>query len=484
MEPSRSAEDGTDNDMMDDSFPYQFSGPFPCDASSFVMPILSPFAGESCPRMRSPSIVHRPGLRHGAGSSTVAGTTPWFAWVWRTALTAKERMLAAMRGQPVDRIPWAPRMDLWMIALRARKAIPPRFAAAANTVEISRAMGTGCHAVRADYTLSRAPAEMTLRGFGVDNHPDYPFSVVIDDLPVEFSAREGNLRTSIRTPAGTVVTHLEQSAEMTRNGISLPFVKEYPIKSVSDFEAVGAVFEHMKIVPTPEAYRAFHRRIGDEGVAVANGPLGASPLHLLLHDLCPMDLFFYLYADERKALRKLAGRIEPFFESMLDAVCASSAEVCLWGANYDRDLTWPPFFREEIAPWLRRAAERLHRAGKLLLTHTDGENHGLLPLYPEVGFDVAESVCPAPMTRLSLAQIREGMGKRIAVWGGIPSVALLPRSMDERSFESYLDGLFASLGDGRGLILGVSDNVPPDADLGRMERIAERIERFGPAGRG
>jgi len=203
-------------------------------------------------------------------------------------------------------------------------------------------------------------------------------------------------------------------------------------------------------------------------------------MHLILHELVPMDRFFYLYADRRDALRALADRMVPYFESVLDALLACDAEVVFWGANYDRDLTWPPFFAEEIAPWLRRASARVHAAGKFLLTHTDGENQDLLPLYPECGFDVAESVCPRPMTRLSLAEIRAGVGPRVTVWGGIPSVALLPDSMSEIAFEAYLDELFAGLGAGDRLILGVSDNVPPDADLERMERIAKRIEIFGP----
>ncbi|MFH1566613.1 MAG: uroporphyrinogen decarboxylase family protein, partial [Gemmatimonadota bacterium] len=146
----------------------------------------------------------------------------------------------------------------------------------------------------------------------------------------------------------------------------------------------------------------------------------------------------------------------------------------------DRDLTWPPFFREQIAPWLRRVADRLHRAGKRLLTHTDGENEGLLPLYTECRFDVAESVCPAPMTRLTLRQLREGFGRGIAVWGGVPSVALLPESMDDAAFEAYVDQLFEQIGDGRHLILGVSDNVPPDADLERLARIGQRCAALGP----
>jgi hypothetical protein len=179
--------------------------------------------------------------------------------------------------------------------------------------------------------------------------------------------------------------------------------------------------------------------------------------------------------DERESLHQLAARMEPFFEALLEAQSACGAEVCFWGANYDQDLTWPPFFAAEIAPWLKKVSDCLHAAGKYHLTHTDGENRALLPLYPACGFDVAESVCPHPMTRCTLAEIRSGMGPQTTVWGGLPSVALLKDSMDDATFKAYLDETFGSLGRGDHLILGVSDNVPPDACLDRLERIQERI---------
>jgi hypothetical protein len=170
----------------------------------------------------------------------------------------------------------------------------------------------------------------------------------------------------------------------------------------------------------------------------------------------------------------------PFFDSLLEALATSDADVVFWGANYDQDLTWPPFFDAEVKPWLRKVADRLHAAGKYLLTHTDGENRALFPLYHGCGFDVAESVCPAPMTQCSLDEIRREFGPDVTVWGGIPSVSLLQATMDDAAFEAYLDDVFADLGTGERLIFGVSDNVPPDADLTRLERIRDRIAAFGP----
>ena len=394
-------------------------------------------------------------------------------------MTHRERMLATIRGEPTDRIPLTPRMDLWYIARRARETLPEGFTGL-NIGEVADVLEVACHAVRADYTLPRPPEDLALRGLGIDNHPDAPYRVVLRDLPIDFHHDGEHFHTRIRTSAGEVTTHLQQTAQMTREGISLPFVKIYPIRSTDDFEAVAQVFDHLEVTPTPEAYGAFQQRIGDRGLAVANGPLAASPVHLMLHELVAMDQFFYLYMDERDALYRLADRMAPFFEALLNAVMACEAEVIFWGANYDRDLTWPPFFETEIAPWLKRASQRAHASGKLLLTHTDGENRDLLPLYPACGFDVAESVCPHPMTQCTLGEIQEGMGPKTTVWGGIPSIALLDDAMDDRTFEAYLDDLFGELGTGERLILGVSDDVPPDANLSRLERVKERIEAFGP----
>ena len=393
-------------------------------------------------------------------------------------MTHRERMLAAIKGEASDRIPFAPRMDLWYIAHRARGTVPAAFEGT-NTVEMSEILDVACHAVGADFTLSGG-RDVSLRGLGVDNHQDYPYRVELRGLPVESHDDGEHLRTRIRTQAGEVFTHLQRTADMARDGISLPFVQAYAIRSPDDFEAVAQIFEHLEIIPTPETYETFQSRVGDRGIAVARGPIAASPMHLILHELVPMDQFFYLYADARDAMHRLCERMTPFYDRLLDVLAASDAEVVFWGANYDQDLTWPPFFQEEIAPWLKKAGERLHAAGKYLLTHTDGENQALLPLYPACGFDVAESVCPHPMTRCTLAEIRQALAPDITVFGGIPSVALLPDSMDDAAFEVYMDDLFDGLGTGERLILGVADNVPPDVDFGRMARIEERIEEFGP----
>ena len=390
----------------------------------------------------------------------------------------RDRMLAAIRGEPTDQIPWAPRMDLWQIAQRSRGTLPERFQGM-NTVEIAIELGVACHCVQGDFTQPGG-GDISLEGLAQVNHRDFAYQVELNDFPVEFKFESGDSFARIKTPAGDITSHIHRSQDMAREGISLPFRKSHVIESVKDFEGVAQIFEHLEVIPAPENFNAYKDRLGDQGIAIARGPVGASPVHLMLHDLMAMDQFFYLWHDEQNAIQELSERMTPFYNRVLDVLIESDAEIVFWGANYDQDLTWPPFFEAEIVPWLKMASDRLHSVNKMLLTHTDGENKGILPYYESCGFDIAESVCTQPMTRCSLNEIRQGVGPKATVWGGIPSVTLLDDSMSDEEYTAYMDELFGSLGTGERLILGVSDNVPPDANLTRLEDIKRRVEAFGP----
>lgn len=394
-------------------------------------------------------------------------------------MTHKERMLAAMRSSDSDRIPWAPRMDLWYIANKAKGTLPSRFNGM-NTAQIARELDCACHCVRADYTIARTKEDLLLRGFGIDNHPDYPYRVELRGLQYEFHHDDENLYFRVNTPAGEISTHIKLSREMLKDGISLPFIESYPIESVDDLERVAVLFEHLEVVPTPENYANCRDRIGDQGLAVANGLPVASPVHFMLHDLMAMDVFYFMYADSPEEIRRLDQRMTPFFERALEATLQCDCEAFFWGGNFDDTITYKPFFQSEIVPWLQKARKRADEMGKICVSHTDGENKGLLDVLPKSGMHVAESFCPAPMTQCSLREFRAALGQSVAVWGGIPAVALLADSMSQKDFEGYLESVFTELGTGHGLIFGVSDNVPPEADLERLDRIAEKIEEFGP----
>ena len=186
-------------------------------------------------------------------------------------MTHRERILATIRGEETDRIPWAPRMDLWYIALRERGTLSRQFEGL-NTAAIADVLDVACHAVRADYTLPRDSNDLVLRGLGIDNHPDYPYRVELRDFSVEFQFDPDNLWSNFQTPVGEVTTHLQQTQEMKKNGISLPFVRAYAINSPDDFEAVAQIFEHLEVISTPEAYEQLRIRVSTSARTSATLP--------------------------------------------------------------------------------------------------------------------------------------------------------------------------------------------------------------------
>ena len=225
---------------------------------------------------------------------------------------------------------------------------------------------------------------------------------------------------------------MEYEVSMEKNGITAPEIKKYVLPDPTNWEAVALVYENLEVVPTPQNYRSFHERIGTRGLALAQGPNSASPMHSILHMLMPMEAFFYAYMDVPDELHKLAERMTPFYDRILDVMCECDAEVVWWGANYDQSTTWPPFFATEIVPYVRMVGDRLRAVGKFMASHCDGENDKLLEYMPTARFDIAESVPTEPMVKRSLKELREGFGEPTTVWGGLPAVAFMDGPMSGR----------------------------------------------------
>ncbi|PJB71698.1 MAG: hypothetical protein CO096_09185, partial [Armatimonadetes bacterium CG_4_9_14_3_um_filter_66_14] len=65
-------------------------------------------------------------------------------------------MLAAIQGRPTDRIPWAPRLDLWYNANKRAGTLPSRYRNATLT-ELVDDLEVGFHAVVPDFRGLRRP---------------------------------------------------------------------------------------------------------------------------------------------------------------------------------------------------------------------------------------------------------------------------------------------------------------------------------------
>ena len=394
--------------------------------------------------------------------------------------TYQERMMAAFRGEEADRLVFAPRLELWYLANATSGTLPPQHAGRSMN-EIARAEGWPVYFRFADNQLSPEDQPKYLhRGLGLFGSRDTLYDFVLPaDVEVKSHREGGFLKLEYHTPVGMVSTVCQYDVEAQKRGITIPALVKHLIRSVDDYEPAGYLFEHIRAVPNYSRYvRWAHDEIGDDGVAVGHGMSATCPIHEIQRDLIDPTQFFLHYSDHQAKMRGLAERMEPLVNAMLDIACHSPAPVVQWGSNYDDMLTYPPYFEREIQPWIRKVAGQLAAAGKLLLCHTDGENEGLMDLIRDSGMHIAESICPAPMTRVSLAEYYRRWSPHLTLFGGIPSIIAL-RETSDSAFEAYMGELFRAVAPGRRIVLGMSDNVPPDAIFSRLQRIHDRVQNEG-----
>ncbi|MBN1809466.1 MAG: hypothetical protein JW909_10400 [Planctomycetes bacterium] len=388
-------------------------------------------------------------------------------------MTHRERILAACRGEKPDRIPWVPRMDLWYNAHARSGDLPEQFARC-SLREIARELGVGYHTVVPNFLDVRSREDTADRCLGIYRLKNMAFETVLSGVDRVLAPENGMTRVTYHAPAGSLTGVFGYSEDMKEAGASIPWVTEQLIKKPGDYEILANIFANLQVRPTYDKYSAWQQWVGDDGVAVAFGNLSASPMHHIMHQVMDMNDFYMALYDRPDELKLLAASMEPWFKAMFDVLAGSPAEIVFMGGNYDATITYPPFFEEHILPWVASFADQLHAEGKLLLNHTDGENTGLVPLYSRCHFDIADSFCPRPMTRMTLPEFADRL-PGLTIWGGIPSVSLCRDSMPEKDFDRMLDDTL-SFAEGRThLILGIADTTPPDADFNRILKITRRV---------
>ncbi|MGA2983871.1 MAG: uroporphyrinogen decarboxylase family protein [Terriglobia bacterium] len=389
-------------------------------------------------------------------------------------MTHRERVLAAIRGKVPDRLPWVPRLEFWHRARLRQGTLPPGLRSLTLT-EITERLDVGCYASIPDFTDVAEETAMIDRTLGLFHLPVIPYRITLEDVDRRVSRQGQETVVEYHTPAGPIRTASVFTEEMLDAGASIPWITQHALREPRDFDVVGHIFSHLKIEPHFDGYLARRQEVGEQGLAIGYLQGTACPIQHIMKELMPLEQFFYALNDYPEKVHRLAEQIEPFFQQIQAIGADSAAEVLLLGGNYDDSITPPPFFERYIFPALRDYAEVLHRQGKYLMTHTDGENQRLFPLYRRAGFDIADSVCPYPMTRCRLEEIRANFGDHVTIWGGIPSTLLCAGSTPEIEFRGSIDETVERYSRESHFILGVSDMVTADCEWDRLQYITERV---------
>jgi corrinoid protein of di/trimethylamine methyltransferase len=399
----------------------------------------------------------------------------------------RERITAVFKGEMVDRIPWVPRIDLWHNARSLAGTLPEKFRGMAVD-EIHRAMGWPLHKFVPEYQKPEKPEDIHHRGIGLYDLKEFPYSFEFSsdvDIRVDIEDDGGEEMTHVEyhTPVGMVSVRHGLTTEMRKAGASISWVKEHAIKGPEDYKVLAHVFGNMRLKPAYERYNKWRDTIGGDGIAVAHG-LGlacTSPMHFIQKTFLDATEFYLHHHDYPRQMAGLLEALEGVYDQLLDVLAGSGIDAVVWSANVDDMITYPALYEEHFLPWCHKAADRLSPEGIFLVTHTDGENQGLMDLVAESRMDVADAVTPYPMTKVRIEEYYDRWCRpgHLAIHGGIPEMLLLEESSTREDLKDYMDHLFKVIAPGSRFVASIGDTTPPNADFDRLIYIGERIEKEG-----
>ena len=362
----------------------------------------------------------------------------------------RERILAALRGEPVDFIPWAPRWELLFDAATRDGRLPEKYRGW-DIFDVTRDLGMGIKGNRAPlFRLEMTGVEVRNRQDGMDTI------------------------TEVDTPYGTVRMVFRMTEELQSEGVR-GLEMEYFIKGRQDYDPVYYMLEHTKVVPTYEEYEAYARKIGEDGLAFPQ--VGPCPLHKIQREYTGYQQSYFELADNLPQVERLVEMLQAQFDEITEIAVNSPAPAIEADGNYDIGLHSPAFFEQWFLRPLRKFGDALHARGKLFITHTDGQMRNLLELVKRTGFDVAEAWSPYPQTTVTTAEARKVWGEQVAIWGGLPT-PMLRAAIPDEEFERYFFGFLREIAPGDRVVIGTGDNFPTDSSFERVRQVTRLVEEY------
>jgi hypothetical protein len=391
-------------------------------------------------------------------------------------MSIRERLLAVLDGRRPDRLPFLDRLEAWHASHRRAGTLPSRFAGLSLT-GIHRAVGMGQQRFVVPYALRLRGVEV------VSTFNGEPSTRESDPVILEFPGmwdfvrpdRPGVTETELRTPVGRLRLSQELLAEGVSNGTA-PYLKQHLIKEPADYDTAVWVIEHAEFVPCYERLAMEEAAIGGDGYVVPL--LHRIPFQQVLLEYLGEAPLFYALHDERQAVERLLGVLDEQLREILAHLADFRVPYIEFPDNLHGGMTNPRLFQRYCLEAYQHYTEGLHRQGKRVGSHTDGDVGSLLGLLRESGLDVCESISPFPLTSITFGQVWEAWRGAPIIWGGIPSPILEART-PEPEFESWVDQLFDTIGLDP-IILGVGDMVMGNCLIERVEAIARRVERHAP----
>jgi len=363
-------------------------------------------------------------------------------------MTKRERFLRALKNEKVDELVWAPNFDYWLQVNRAEGTLPEKYRDMSRN-DIVRAID--------GYIWNRVQG----------------LNVILDKSVKEIWRTEGdNSIHEFETPLGSIrEVHCKTEGEHRAKARKEHFIKDLDSLRIMKY-IVEATFYEPNYQPVFKALQ----ETGDDGIVLHQ--VFCVPFIQFAKTDAGYINGYYLWMDYKDEVDSL---IEVYFQKFLEGfkiLADGPADVIATGDNMDGVMISPEIFKEYAIPFYKEVKKIAASKGKIFEGHWCGRTQNLLDLVPECGLDVVEAIVTKPMADIELKDALDKLQGKVVLQGGIPAVLVCKEGATEEEFKKYIEDVILPLKGRKGFILGMSDNVPPNADFSRVETVAKLISKF------
>lgn len=357
-------------------------------------------------------------------------------------MKSKQRLLNAMSGKEIDRVPWSPFLAYYWDRMSKEVRDRGQFA-----------------------YLKDMGADPLLRGFArLYGSKRKNCEVIRKDHGME-------TEYTFHTPVGDIKEVHRYSSEGKTS-----FLVEHPVKSSEDIKVLQYMYENTTVMPSHEKYDALCSECRDEALIMPL--LGVEPKtafqSMVEHWLGTEQLAYAIcdYPDEVQEC--LDVMMEKDFETVKISAESDAEAFIFWEDSSTTNIS-PSFFSEYTAPEIKQWGDYLHKNGKLLVHHACGHIKDLLPLMGKLPIDMIDSISPPPTGNITIRNAVELIPKEVGVIGGIEPTVFLNSSLDE--LEVYVKDLLDAM-KGKKLVLANSDSCPPGVEYEKFLMVTQLIKNY------
>ena len=359
-------------------------------------------------------------------------------------MTGKERILAALRRQPVDRVPWVPLLVPYTIA-GFSKETPHRVAEAQRTV--------GC---------------------------DIWTQSVVDRIGLWFQKPKSKINRIQYFEAGDVIAGYETPigtiTERQRSGIgsSMNAPVEYLLKTPKDLLVYKYVLENsfLFIADYTDHYEWEDKIVGDDGV-ITDVSIGLSPHQMFINLLAGVENTYDMQAEEPELFDEVMDIMHrQNLKQIRETAKRSKADVFVSSDNTSWTTISPKVFEKYCVRQLSEYADILHEYGKLHVIHMCGKLSYLTDLIDSCRFDCVADIAPSPTGDMELWEIANAL-PGMAVKGGIGCDTFLSED-PYACYEKAVECIEKTRGR-PGVLLGSGDSVPNGTSLENLRAVTKAV---------